>query len=86
MDKQQEQIERDFGFDHPSFDDPGGRIEAVPDSVLEQLVEDDLRKHGGKREGAGRPSTGRKRLSAFVTDAEREAIYRAVPRLRETKD
>ncbi len=39
-------------------------------------------RHGGAREGAGRPPNGRKRFVAYVTDEEREKLLSAVPRLR----
>jgi hypothetical protein len=37
---------------------------------------------GGKRDGAGRPETGKKRLVIHVTDAERDAIQQLVEKLR----
>ena len=38
---------------------------------------------GGKREGAGRPSTGRKRKFFYVTDKEAEEIKKLLKQLRE---
>ncbi len=38
--------------------------------------------HGGKREGAGRPSTGRKKHQIYVTDEEYELIKGFIENLR----
>lgn len=40
---------------------------------------------GGKREGAGRPESGRKRLVIAVTDEERVAILELLEKLRKTE-
>lgn len=37
---------------------------------------------GGKREGSGRPSSGRKRQQYYVTDEENEAIKLLIKKLR----
>jgi hypothetical protein len=37
---------------------------------------------GGKRPGAGRPSTGRKRQSFYITDEENEKIREFLDKLR----
>ncbi|HZK23801.1 MAG TPA: hypothetical protein VFC74_00235 [Oscillospiraceae bacterium] len=41
---------------------------------------------GGKREGAGRPSTGRKARSVYVTDKEHEAIKDLIKKMREGEE
>lgn len=38
---------------------------------------------GGKREGAGRPSTGRKKRQIYVTDEEYEQVQALINKLRE---
>ena len=38
---------------------------------------------GGKRPGAGRKSTGRKKRNYYVTDQEHEEIKKLIERLRE---
>jgi hypothetical protein len=38
--------------------------------------------NGGAREGAGRPSTGRKRLVLYLTDTERKLIEKKLSELR----
>ena len=41
--------------------------------------------HGGKREGAGRPTTGRKRRQYYVTDEEDRKIKELIEKLRASK-
>jgi hypothetical protein len=41
-----------------------------------------VRGYGGARDGAGRPTTGRKRKTMYITDAEYEAITALLDRLR----
>lgn len=38
---------------------------------------------GGKREGAGRPATGRKKRNIYVSDEEYEEIKKLIEKLRE---
>jgi hypothetical protein len=40
---------------------------------------------GGARDGAGRPTSDKKRLVIHVTDAEREAILQLVEKLRKAE-
>lgn len=40
---------------------------------------------GGKRDGAGRPVSDKKRLVIHVTDAERDAILQLVENLRKAE-
>lgn len=40
------------------------------------------RKHGGYREGAGRPSTGRKRQQFYVTNEENTKLREYLEQLR----
>ncbi len=40
---------------------------------------------GGKREGAGRPSTGRKRIQYFITDREDELLRAYLAEVRKAK-
>ena len=37
---------------------------------------------GGKREGAGRPATGRKKKMVYVTEEEFEAIKKLIEEIR----
>ena len=52
----------------------------------EYLVWDDYVPHnpywGGKREGAGRPTTGRKKKQIYVTDAEYAEVKKLIDKLR----
>lgn len=48
-------------------------------------LEKAAKRHGGARDGAGRPDEGKKRLVLYPTPEEREAIFQAVPRLRPKK-
>ena len=41
--------------------------------------------HGGPREGAGRPATGRKRQSFYITDEENEKLRKYLEELRASK-
>jgi hypothetical protein len=38
---------------------------------------------GGRREGAGRPATGRKKRTYYVTDEENEALRKYLEELRQ---
>ena len=40
---------------------------------------------GGKREGAGRKPTGRKKRNYYVTDKEHEEIKKLIEKMREGK-
>lgn len=40
--------------------------------------------HGGKREGAGRPSLGRKKRTLYLTDKELQQIKKYLEKLRES--
>lgn len=40
---------------------------------------------GGKREGAGRPATGRKKHQVYVTDEEFEQVKSLIDKLRQEK-
>ena len=42
-----------------------------------------VRGYGGAREGAGRPPTGRKRTTLFITQEEHDAIKTLLQRMRE---
>ncbi len=42
-----------------------------------------VRGYGGARQGAGRPSTGRKKVMLFITQEEREAITALLEKMRE---
>ncbi len=39
-------------------------------------------KAGGKREGAGRPPTGRKKANFYITDQEKLEILKLIEKLR----
>jgi len=41
-----------------------------------------IRGYGGARAGAGRPSTGRKKVMLFITQEEREAIQALIKNMR----
>jgi hypothetical protein len=41
---------------------------------------------GGKREGAGRPSTGRKQRKYFLTDEEHEQVKQFIVKIRSDKN
>lgn len=43
------------------------------------------KQHGGKRENAGRPPTGRKQRSIWLTDTEHEKVKGFIKQLKELK-
>ena len=45
-------------------------------------MKDDCSTWGGKREGAGRPATGRKKRQVYVTDEEYAQIKQLIEQLR----
>lgn len=45
-----------------------------------------LKQHGGKREGAGRPPTGRKSRQIYLTDTEYQQVKEFVKKLRSDKN
>ena len=46
------------------------------------LEGDTIKQHGGYRPGAGRPSTGRRKRTVYVTDTEYNAIKELIEQLR----
>ena len=66
-----EEIVNVTDYDHPMFEDPGGTVKAVSDETLIKAIA----RHGGAREGAGRPGlpndeNKRKPRTLFISDAE----------------
>lgn len=50
-----------------------------------ETIEDWSGNWGGKREGAGRPSTGRKQVKFFLTGQEKEKVKEYIKEIRKGK-
>lgn len=49
-----------------------------------QKIEPARKNWGGKRQGAGRPTTGRKKRNFYITDEEAEAIKNLINTMRKS--